>query len=93
MGQYLILHRGFEPPKLEEMAAWNKWFDSIADRLVERKGLADGREITHSGVISLPFGKDSITGLTIIEAGNLDEAAKIAAACPIVAATSVYELR
>ncbi len=93
MKNYLILHYGFEMPTPEEMGAWNKWFESIADRQVDRRGLGGGREISHSGTKDLPFAKDSITGYTVIEAGNLDEAAKIAQECPIVASTRVYEMR
>ncbi len=90
---FLILHYGFEQPTPEEMGAWNKWFESIADKQVERGHFPGGREISHSGTRDLPFGKDSITGYTIIKAENLDEAEKIARECPIVASTRVYEIR
>ena len=75
------------------MGEWNAWFDSIADRQVERAHLPGGREITHSGSEDLPFGKDSLTGYTVIRAEDLDEAARIAGECPIVASTRVYEIR
>lgn len=75
------------------MDAWKQWFESIADKQVDRGGLRDGREISHSGTKNLPFGKDSITGYTIIKAENLDEAEEIAQECPIVASTRVYEIR
>ena len=75
------------------MDAWNKWFESIADKQVDRGHLPGGREISHSGTKDLPFGKDSMTGFTIIRAENLDEAEKIATECPIVASTRVYEIR
>lgn len=89
---FLILHYGFENPTSEDMAAWNKWFNSIADIQVDRGGLRDGLEITQSGTNELPFTKDSITGYTIIEANNLDEAEKIAEECPVVHSTRVYEI-
>ena len=75
------------------MAEWNKWFDSIAVREVERGHFPGGREISHSGTRDLPLAKDSITGYTVIKAENLDEAAKIAQECPIIASTRVYEIR
>ena len=93
MGQYLILHHGFEKPTPEDMEGWNQWFQKIAGKQVDRGGLGDGREISASGTKDLPFGKDSITGYTVIEAKDLDEAESIAKACPIVASTSVYEIR
>jgi hypothetical protein len=90
---YLLLHYGFEKPTPEEMGAWNKWFESISDRQIERRGLGGGREISHAGTMDLPFAKDSITGYTVIKAANLDEAERIARKCPIVASTRVYEIR
>jgi hypothetical protein len=93
MKNYLILHYGFEDPTPEDMAKWMNWFEAIADRQVEKGGLAHGRELSHSGTKELPFGKDSITGYTIIKARNLDEAEAIARECPIVASTRVYEMR
>ncbi len=93
MKNYLILHYGFEKPTPEEMGAWNKWFESIADKQIDRRGLGDGREISHMATKDLPFAKDSITGYTIIKAETLDEAEKIARRCPIVATTRVYEIR
>ena len=89
---YLILHNGFEMPSPEDMQAWNDWFEAVADRQVDRGGLRSGREITQTGTKELPFGKDSITGYTIIAAESLDEAEKIAAECPVVASTSVFEI-
>ena len=92
MNNYLILHNGFKMPTPEEMEAWNRWFESVADRQVDRGGLRGGREISQEGTKELPFGKDSITGYTIIEAESLDEAEKIAGECPVVASTSVFEI-
>jgi len=28
----MLLHFGFETPKLETMAAWGKWLESVADK-------------------------------------------------------------
>ena len=92
MKKFLILHYGFEKPTPEDMAGWNQWFESIADKQVDRGGFRGGREISHSGTKDLPFAKDSITGFTVIKADNLDEAEKIAQECPIVASTRVYEI-
>jgi hypothetical protein len=92
MKKFLILHYGFEMPTPEEMDLWNKWFESIADSQIERGHLPGGREITAAGTKDLPFGKDSLTGYTMIQAESLDEAEKIAAACPIVLSTLVYEV-
>ncbi len=89
---FLVLHYGFEKPTPEEMGAWNKWFESIADKEVERGHLPGGREISHAGTKDLPMAKDSITGFMVIKAEDLDDAEKIAQGCPIVASTRVYEI-
>jgi hypothetical protein len=89
---FLILHCGFEKPTPEQMGEWNQWFDSIADKQVDRGGFRGGREISSSGIKDLPFAKDSITGYTVIQAEDLDEAVKLAQECPIVASTRVYEV-
>jgi len=93
MKNFLVLHYGFVKPTPEEMDAWNKWFESIADKQVERGGFhAGGREISQSGVKDLPFARDSITGYTVLKAENLDEAEKIAQECPFVDSTRVYKI-
>jgi hypothetical protein len=92
MKEFLILHYGFVKPSSDDMAAWNKWFESVADQQVERGHFPGGRQITHAGTEELPFGEDSITGFTMIKAEDLDSAAKIAQECPIVASTRVYEI-
>ena len=92
MKSYMILHHGFEKPGPAEMAAWNAWFEAVADKQVERGGFRGGREISQAGTTDLPFEQDSITGYTIIRAEDLDEATEIARACPIVASTRVYEI-
>ena len=93
MMNYMILHYGFEKPTPEVMGSWNKWFESIANRQVDRGGFhSGGREISSSGIKDLPFGKDSITGYTVIDAENLNEAEKIAKECPFVLSTRIYEI-
>jgi hypothetical protein len=89
---FLLLHYGFEKPTPEIMAAWGKWFASIAGTMVDGGHLPRGREISHAGTKSLPMAKDSITGYSIIKAENLDDAEKIAQACPFIASTRVYEI-
>ena len=93
MKKYMFLSIGFEKPTPEIMGAWQKWFESMADRIVEQGGLwSGGREITSAGTQELPLGLDSITGYLIFTAGSLDEALAFAKACPIVTSNRVYEI-
>ena len=93
MKHFLILHYGFVPPDEAAMAGWNAWFQKIAERQMARGHFTTGRELTAEGTAELPFGRDSITGYTLIRAESLDEAEAIAAECPIVDATRVYEIQ
>ncbi len=93
MKKFVLLHYGFEKPTPEIMKAWGTWFESIADRMIDNLGFSGGREIFASGTKDLPWGMESITGCSIIEAESLDEAEKIAQECPFIASIRVYEVR
>ena len=93
MKKFVLLHYGFEQPTPEIMQAWGAWFESIADRTVDNFGFSGGREISAIGTKDLPWGMDSITGCSIIEAESLDEAEKIAKECPYIASIRAYEVR
>jgi hypothetical protein len=93
MKKFMFLHFGFEKPTPDIMAAWKKWFESVADNTVENGGFHGGaREISHSGSKDLPMGMDSITGYSIINAESLDDAEKIAQDNPFIASIRVYEI-
>ncbi len=93
MSRYMLLHIGFEMPTPEIMAAWNKWFEDVADRAVEHGGFHSGaREISHDGVKDLPMEAGSITGFSVIEADSLDEAVEIASGNPFIDSIRVYEI-
>ena len=93
MKKFMLLHYGFEKPTPKIMAAWGKWFESIKDKTVENGGLwGAAREISPAGTKDMPLGMDSITGYTIINADNLDEAEKIAGNNPFIASIRVYEV-
>lgn len=93
MNKYLLLHYGFEQPTPEIMEKWNKWFELIADRMIDMGGFNGGREISNEGTKDLPWNIDSITGYNIIKAESLDEAEKIASTNPYISSIRVYELR
>ena len=93
MKKFVLLHYGFVKPTPEIMSAWGQWFESIADRMVDSGGhFGAAREISHAGTKDLPLGMDSITGYTIINAEDLDDAEKIAGGNPFIASIRVYEI-
>ena len=93
MKKFLLLHYGFEKPTSEIMNAWNKWFASIADKVVEQGGFSGGREISKDGTKELPWDKECITGFNIIQAESLEAAEKIAKDNPFITSIRVYEIR
>ncbi len=93
MKKFMFLHIGFEPPTSEIMAAWNAWFESIADYQVDQGGFAGGREISKNETKDLAWDRESITGYNIIEAESLDVAEKLAQSNPCIASIRIYELR
>ena len=93
MKKFLLLSFGFEKPTPEIMDAWGKWFESIADKVVDQGGLWGGaREISGAGTKDLPLGLGSITGYIIINADSLDAAEKIAQSNPYITSIRVYEI-
>ena len=93
MKRFMLLHFGFEKPTPEIMAAWGKWFESVADKTVDQGGFHGGaREISHSGSTDLPMGMESITGYSIINAESLADAEEVAKGNPFIASIRVYEI-
>ncbi len=91
MKKFVLITIGFIQPTPEIMKSWNQWFKSIEDKIETQIGLRNGKEVTKNGVTELAMDKDAITGYLVINAGNIDEAIKIAQDCPLVTSTKVYE--
>ncbi len=92
MKRFVLLHYGYETPTPEIMEAWGNWFASIGDKMVDSgSAFGPGREITRTGTKELPHDTQAITGYTIINAENIDEAEKIAKDCPMITSVRVYE--
>ena len=93
MNRFMLLHFGFEKPTQEIMAAWSKWFQSVADKTVDNGGFHGGaRELSKDGTRDLPMEMESITGYSIINAESLEAAEQIARSNPFVASIRIYEI-
>jgi hypothetical protein len=89
----MLLHYGFEKPTPEIMEAWEKWFQSIDDRMADRGGFhGQAKEISSNGAKDLPMASDSITGFNIINAESFEEAERMAQSNPYIASIRVYEI-
>jgi hypothetical protein len=93
MKRFMLLHYGFEKPTPEIMEAWEKWFQSIDDRMADRGGFhGQAKEISSNGAKDLPMASDSITGFNIINAESFEEAERMAQSNPYIASIRVYEI-
>ena len=92
MKKFLFLYYGYETPTKEIGAAWGKWFESVGDKFVDSgTPFGYGREVTHDGTNELPLQPDSLTGYSIINAEDMDEAETIARTCPMITSIKIYE--
>lgn len=64
------------------MAAWNAWFGSLGDALVDG-GAPFGRAVTLHGDGSSTEGATPLGGYSVVRADDLDAALAIAKGCPI----------
>jgi hypothetical protein len=93
MKKFVLVQIGFEPPTPEMMAAWEEWFQSIADITIENVGLGPALEVTAEGVRELPFDHTAVTGYSVIQVESREKAAEIAQSCPFITGVGVYEIR
>ena len=107
--EYLMLFRGISnwykelsPEELQQYLSKSKaWFDSMAAKGIVKGGqplVAEGRILSGKGgrtVSDGPFAesKETIGGYLVILAESLDEAVKIAQACPPLAYGGSLEVR
>lgn len=92
MKKFVLLHYGFVTPTEEIKEAWGNWFATVGDKFIDMGSpFGSGKEITKDGIKELPLGLDSITGYSIINAENIDEAVKIAETCPFITGIRVYD--
>ena len=87
MNNYVFAYRGgkkFESPEegTKHMAKWGAWVGGLGDASVNRGSpFAKSKTVSSSGV-SDDSGSNPLTGYSIVKAGSLDAALKMAKACP-----------
>ena len=92
MKKFILLYYGFVTPTKEIGEAWGKWFESVGDKFVDAGSpFGYGREITKSETKELTLDLDAITGYSIINAVDMDEAESIAKTNPMITSIRVYE--
>ena len=98
MSKYVLAYHGGggmaqdEAARDQIMAAWTAWFQEVGQGLVDG-GNPIGRTMTiDSGGMADGGGANPMTGYSIIEAGSMDDAVRLAKGCPIIAAGGSIEV-
>ena len=93
MGKYLLAYTGGGMAQTDEereavMAAWGQWFGSLGSAIVDPGNpCGDSRALGNAS-------SGGLTGYTVLSADSLDDAAKLAEGCPVLAnggGVEVYE--
>ena len=85
MKKFVFLHFGFEKPTQEIMAAWGAWMGALGEAMVDPgNAVGQAKTILADGSISLGGGANPVTGFTLINAADIDEAVSLAKGCPIL---------
>jgi hypothetical protein len=88
MSNYLLVYTGGSMPESENeiqavMKAWTDWFTTLGDAVVDSGNpIGHAKTVNSKGVIRDGVPGEPATGYSIIKAGSLDEAAKLAVSCP-----------
>ncbi len=91
MPKYLLGYHGGSMPETpaeseKVMAAWNSWIGGLGSKMVDAGNpIGAARIIAANGKVSDGGGANPLTGYSVIEAGSLDEAVKLASTCPQLA--------
>jgi len=92
VNKYLVLFHDRWDPKPEVMAAWQEWFASVGDQLVDSGNpLGDAVEVTKDGNHQLSAADGAATGYSIVTAASLADAERLIAGCPFRSSVRVYE--
>jgi hypothetical protein len=97
MAKYLLAYSGGSSPETAAerqavMDDWMAWFGQLSSALVDGGSpLAPSATIKPGGAVS-PGAAMGISGYTIIEAGDGDEATMMASGCPLLKAGGTVEI-
>ena len=99
MGKYVLAYQGgsiAETPDEQEavMGQWMSWFGSLGASVVDGGApFGPAKKIGRDGAVS-DGSATALTGYSILEAANLDDATTLAKGCPVLASggtIDVYE--
>jgi hypothetical protein len=90
MTKYLLGYHGGGMPETPEesdkvMKAWNSWMGTLGKSLVDGGNPAGAaKTVAPNGKVSDGGGANPLSGYSIIEAKNLDDAVRLSKGCPVL---------
>ncbi|MEQ1901462.1 MAG: hypothetical protein ABL866_12095 [Devosia sp.] len=98
MTKYILAYHGGSMPQTPEdgakvMKAWNDWMGTLGKSLVDGGNpTGKSRIIAPGGKVAEGGGANAVSGYSIIEASNLDDAVELAKGCPQISAGGSIEI-
>ncbi|MGI9356140.1 MAG: YciI family protein [Rhizobiaceae bacterium] len=81
-------HGGAMPETPEEgekvMAAWRSWMESLGDAMIDPGAPVGMSKTVTPGGVSDDGGSNPLSGYTVVNAANIDEAVEMSKGCPIL---------
>ena len=98
MSKYLFVYHGGSRPETKEeqakvMDAWGQWFGSLGSAVVDGGNpVGVSSTVQSNGSVVDNGGSNPVSGFSLIEASDVDDAVAKAKGCPILAAGGSVEL-
>lgn len=90
MPKFVFAYHGGKTPESPEegakvMAAWNAWYASMGDRILDGGGPCGPSRTVAKGGVADNGGANPLSGLTVVSAASAEAAVEMAKGCPILA--------
>ena len=98
MPKFVFAYHGGSMPETEAaqadaMAAWGAWFATLGDVVIDGGNpTSQSKTVSANGSVSNGGGGNPLTGYSLINAANIDEAVKHAKGCPILTVAGSVEV-
>lgn len=98
MGRFLFVYHGGGKPETEEggqkaMEAWGNWFASMGDDVVDGgRPVGLSTTVTSDGSVVGDGGANPVTGYSVVDAKDLNDAIAKAKGCPILSSGGSVEI-
>ncbi len=89
MPKYVLAYHGGATPETEPevakvMAAWEAWMGSLGEALVDPGNpIGQTKTLSADGSVTVGGGADPLSGYSLLNASDIDEAVSLAKGCPI----------